>query len=227
MVPPQCADLCGKEDGRGPMPSKIIYVCYVPPLYHICSWSPSVFLFLFVLIAQKQGEGKGRRREKEAGRREPSLLFPSPVLTSKSKHLQGQLASIGWSQVHSAPEDLTSKGVLVSSLVTAAHPQQTPSCPWPPTTSRPPPRHFQLAGVSSTRYHFFTSCADKGGFYLCPFQLLVPRSSLSAIRRERSFPDMLQGCKGIVCTNKCLRLSFSSFQSNPFYFPNHFSSLPK
>lgn len=96
-----------------------------------------------------------------------------------------------------------------------------PSGPLPQTTSRPPPDHLQPAHMSSMSYCFFMSCADKCGFYLFPFLLRVPRSSLSAIRRERSFPDMLQGCKGIVCTNKCLHLSF--FRVTPFIFQTTFS----
>ena len=132
-----------EEDGRGPVPSKIICVCYIPPLYHICLWSPRVFLFLFVLmlIAQKQGEGKGRRRDKEAGRRKTSLLFPSPVLTSKSKHIQGHLSRDRWSQGHPAPKDSTSKGILVIFLFTAEYPNEHPHPPAP--CPRPPPGHLQ------------------------------------------------------------------------------------
>jgi len=125
------------------MPSKIIYVCCFPPLYHICSWSPRVFFFLFVLIliSQKRREGEGRRRDKEAGTRETTPLFPSPVFTSKFKHLQGHLSSVRWSQGHSAPKDSTSKGAPVFSIpwlsISNGHPH-SPNLP-PQITSGPSP----------------------------------------------------------------------------------------
>lgn len=60
----------------------------------------------------------------------------------------------------------------------------------------------------------FMSCADDIGVYISSFLLCVFRSSLPAIRRGISFPDILQGWKRVVCTNKCLRLPF--FRVIPF-----------
>lgn len=80
-----------------------------------------------------------------------------------------------------------------------------------PHVALPASATCQTSLVSTHEQYEITSfmyCADDVGVCISSLLFCVSRNSLPAIRRGRSFPDILQGCKGVVCPNKCLCLSF-------------------
>lgn len=69
------------------------------------------------------------------------------------------------------------------------------------------------------------SCAHKGGFYLFFFSTLCAQEQLVSHQKGKKFPRHAVGTQ-----RNCLHKQVFAavlFQNNPFYFPNHFSSLPR
>lgn len=164
--------------------------------------------FIYTETRRKEGGGRGK------GDREKRIIsaLPLAVLASKSRHLQGHLSRERWPRSHLAPKDSTSKGVLVFTFSwMKTHNRVPPSCGTPCLSHLPDISDQHAWAVWDNIFHVL--CWWCRGLY-SSFSICVSRSSLPAIRRGRSFPDILQGCKWVVCTNKCLHLSF--FRVIPF-----------
>lgn len=202
--------------------------CYVAPLYHICSRSPRVFLFLFVLIliAQTQGEAKGKRTDKEEGEGKHLCFSPSPpqCLPPSPSISKVPLGSLRATQ-HPRTQQPKAFFCFPFSQLSTLSGNPIPLAPPPLTTLRPSPGHFQPAQMSSMRYHFFTPCTSEGGGFSFSFSTPFALEQFVFHQKGKKFPRPTAGMQ-----RNCLHKQMFApvlFWSNLFYFPNHFSSLPR